>query len=73
MSGQRESMDNKCIDCSYFRQGSVGPTRPEHVWGDCLKVIKHASGRDDAGVMVSFRWADASCKQFEHIETAGGN
>ena len=42
-------MDNKCVNCRYFRQGSIGPTKAEHVWGDCLKATEHAWGGEDKG------------------------
>ena len=41
-------MDKTCVSCKHFRQGSVGPTKPEHVWGDCLKARAHAWGTGDA-------------------------
>ena len=58
-------MDRTCINCQHFRQGSIGPTRPEYVWGDCLKAREHAWGEGDAGKSVNFAWADGSCDDFE--------
>ena len=58
-------MENKCVNCRYFRQGSIGPTKAEHVWGDCLKATEHAWGGEDTGPGVSFAWADGCCEQFE--------
>jgi len=43
-------MDKTCINCRHFRQGSAGPTKPEHVWGDCLKAKKHAWVTGDTDV-----------------------
>ena len=62
-------MDKKCINCRHFRQGSVGPTKPEHVWGDCLKAKKHALGGEGTGTAGSFTWADGGCEQFELMGT----
>jgi len=58
-------VDKTCINCEHFRQGSAGPTKPEHDWGDCLKAKKHAWGAGDAEKSVNFRWADAGCEDFE--------
>ncbi|MHC4166659.1 MAG: hypothetical protein ACYSWQ_06865 [Planctomycetota bacterium] len=63
-------MDKKCVNCRHFRQASVGPTRPEYVWGDCLRAKKHAWGAEGMGSAVSFTWADGGCEQFEPIETS---
>lgn len=65
-------MDKKCVNCRHFRQGSVGPTRPEHVWGDCLKAKEHAWGGQGTDTAVSFTWADGGCERFEPRETAEG-
>ncbi len=61
-------MDKKCINCRQFRQGSVGPTKAEHVWGDCLKAKERACGRDSTSGPASFAWADGCCEQFEPRE-----
>ncbi len=58
-------MGKKCIDCRHFRQGSMGPTKPEYVWGDCLKAREHASGAEDAEESINFTWADGACEDFE--------
>ena len=58
-------MDKTCVNCKYFRQGSVGPTKPEYVWGDCLKAKEHAWGTGDAEKSVNFTWADGVCEDFE--------
>ena len=57
-------MDKKCINCKHFRQGSVGPTKPEYVWGDCLKAKKHSWGVGDAEKSLKFTWADGGCEDF---------
>jgi len=58
-------MDKTCINCRHFRRGSVGPTKPEHVWGDCLKAEKHAWVTGDTEKSLNFTWADAGCEDFE--------
>jgi hypothetical protein len=58
-------MDKKCINCKYFRQGSVGPTKPEYVWGDCLKASKHAWGSGNAEKSANFTWGNGNCEDFE--------
>ncbi len=63
-------MDKKCIECEHFRRGSVGPTRPEYVWGDCLKVREHAWGSEESEESVNFTWADGCCENFEPRQTS---
>lgn len=58
-------MDRKCINCRHFRQGSVGPTKPEYVWGDCAKGKNEAQRTEDSALDVSFVWADGCCGHFE--------
>lgn len=58
-------MGKKCSDCRHFRQGSVGPTKPDYVWGDCLKVTKHPWSAEKAEKSVNFTWADGYCEKFE--------
>ncbi|TKJ34305.1 MAG: hypothetical protein CEE38_18555 [Planctomycetes bacterium B3_Pla] len=58
-------MDKKCIDCKYFKQGSVGPTKTEHVWGDCLKAADCAGVAENPAGAGVFTWADGSCDHFE--------
>ena len=65
-------MEKKCINCRHFRQGSVGPTRREYVWGDCLKPKEHFWGAENVDSVVNFTWADGFCEQFEPIESSEG-
>ena len=58
-------MDKKCIDCKHFKQGSVGPTKTEHVWGDCLRAANCAGVAENPAEAAVFTWADGSCDHFE--------
>lgn len=58
-------MDKKCINCEHFRQGSVGPTKPEYVWGDCVKASKRALVAGNVEKSFSFTWGDGGCEDFE--------
>ncbi len=60
----------KCINCQHFRQGSLGLTKPEQIWGGCLRVKEHAQSAKDKAVCVGFKWADGSCEHFEPKETS---
>ena len=62
-------MEKKCINCKHFRKGSVGPTRKEYVWGDCLRTKEHSWRAESPDSTVSFTWADSYCEQFEPIES----
>lgn len=66
---KEQYMDKKCINCRHYRQGSVGPTRKEYIWGDCLKSKKHAGEGEDSGSKADFTWADGFCGNFEPKET----
>jgi len=66
-------MDKKCSNCRHFRKGSVEPTRPEHVWGDCLKAKAHYRGAENTGLTVAFTWADGYCEDFEPSEAPKNN
>ena len=57
-------MDKKCINCKHFRQGSVGPTKPEHVWGDCLKASENAWSTVDNEKSANFTWGNGDCEDF---------
>ncbi len=63
-------MDKKCINCRYFKLGSVGPARKEHVWGDCLRIKKDSRRGKNPNSIVNFTWADACCGHFEPVEPA---
>ncbi len=56
-------MEKRCINCKYFRKGSVEPAKD--VWGDCVKPRKHVWGAEDTETRVFFTWADNSCDDFE--------
>ena len=61
-------MEKKCINCKHFRKGSVGPTRKEYVWGDCLKTKERSRGAEKSNSIVNFTWADGYCEQFKPTE-----
>ena len=63
-------MDKKCINCRYFRLGSVGPTKADYIWGDCLNAKHHPWNADRAGQSVNFTWGDACCENFEPKQTS---
>ncbi len=70
MSSQGQFMDRKCINWRHFRQGSVGPTKAEYVWGDCLKAKEHAWGGNSESTAAKFAWADGFCECLEPKETS---
>ena len=58
-------VERRCDKCRHFRQGSVGSTRAEHVWGDCMKPKEHSGDAQDTETQRFFTWADNSCEDFE--------
>ena len=65
-------MQKKCMNCKHFRKGSVGPTKAEHVWGDCMKPKEHSGDAQDTEARQFFTWADNSCADFQPRETPIG-
>ena len=58
-------MQRICRNCRYFVQVSVGPTNPEHVWGDCVKPQKADADCENNAKTGTFTWATATCVAFE--------
>ena len=57
-------MEKKCINCLYFKQGSLGPTTKEYIWGDCQKKERRSWADNNTGSIINFTWADGYCDYF---------
>ncbi len=60
-------MKEVCQNCEYFMRVNTEPTTS--VWGDCRKPV---SGLEQAsgGKKVVFKWNDATCSDFKHMQEA---